>query len=233
MSFNANEILLAAKENMKLSNLYNCIMNNLYIEKEKLIWAEKNQLLWRELRRFTNEMPNGKGILIVRDPRSVLVSFKKYTIAEDPLYLEAIFNCFDAMKYGLGWINCNSNNVMVIKFEDLAVNPKKVYKNICSFIGAMDTDIDSLDIEQATFKDAYGKTWNSNSSFEENQKGFDISAAVDRWKDHISTEDLELCEMVCGEYMEAFGYEKSIARIDESKCYKSVNALHWLSMNIW
>lgn len=220
MSLDIDEILGAAGGNLRLSNLYNCIMNSLYIKEGKSIWAEKNQLVWRDLERFTNEMPNGKGVLLIRDPRSVLVSFKKYTIAEDPLYLEAIFNCLDAMRLGMEWKEHDSKDIIVVKYEDLATDPKRIYRKICSLVGARETNISSEEIRLANFKDAYGKTWNSNSSFEGNQKAFDVAAAIDRWKDRISIEDLQLCEMVCGEYMEAFGYDKKVARIDENKCYE-------------
>lgn len=224
MRLDTNQVLKASRGNISLSSLYNCIMDSLYINGEKSIWAEKNQLVWRELGRFTSEMPNGKGILLIRDPRSVLVSFKKYTIAEEPLYLESVFNCLDAMRCGLEWINSSTNKVLVVKYEDLVANPIQWYRKICTFMGAQDVNISAKELEEASYTDAYGKTWNSNSSFEENKTGFDVRAAVDRWKDQISGEDIELCEMVCGEYMEAFEYSRTINSIDKSKCYERASS---------
>ena len=35
--------------------------------------------MWREIPTFIGMLPNAKAIHIIRDPRSVLASFKKYT----------------------------------------------------------------------------------------------------------------------------------------------------------
>ena len=44
-------------------------------------------------------MTNGKAIHILRDPRSVMLSYKKFTYHRKPAYLSAAFNSVDAMHY--------------------------------------------------------------------------------------------------------------------------------------
>ena len=79
--------------------LYDVLMTTLWVTEEKRHWAEKCQILWREIPDFIDMMPNGRAILAIRDPRSVLASFRAFTFVPPPAYLGAIFNCFDALKH--------------------------------------------------------------------------------------------------------------------------------------
>jgi hypothetical protein len=90
---------LEAAQEVTYGLLYDAVMCALYLRPPAEHWAEKNQLLWREIPLFIASMPNGRAILVVRDPRSVLVSFRRYTYAPPPAYLGAVFNCYDAMKF--------------------------------------------------------------------------------------------------------------------------------------
>ena len=64
-------------------------------------WGRKTQLVWRQIPDFLKIFPKGKAINIIRDPRSVLASFKKSTYNPEPAYLGAIFNCYDQWKKSL------------------------------------------------------------------------------------------------------------------------------------
>ena len=77
--------------------LYEELIKDLYIKikKPKQYWAEKTQLVWTKIPEFLKIFPNSKAIIVIRDPRSILCSFKKITSAPKPLYLGAIFNSFD------------------------------------------------------------------------------------------------------------------------------------------
>ncbi len=210
IKLNVENILEISKEE-KLSSyedLYDVIMSHLYVSENRRIWVEKNQLLWREIPDFIERMPNGKAILIIRDPRSVLASFKKYTYAAPPAYLGAIFNCYDSMKMGIDYLkDLGSNRFLLLKYEDLLHDVQREMDKIWDFL-----KVDRITVnEKHESIDAYGKQWFVNSSFQENtqQTEFDKQDAINRWKKNLSIEEIMLTENICYDFMESYGYEKA------------------------
>jgi len=204
---NSNKILNIC-DNVNVVNwaqLYDIIMSYLWLEKSNNIhWMEKCQLVWRSATSFIELMPNGKVILIIRDPRAVLASFKKHTYAEPPAYLGAIFNCFDIFKLICTELSFLENEkIIFIKYEDTVINPALTAERIYSFLGLRNFPLADKD----SLRDAYGKSWHANSSFHDNTPGFDINAAIERWKGNLSNEEISITEIVCGEYMEELGYK--------------------------
>lgn len=195
-------------------NLYDIIMSSIYLKGSVKHWAEKNQLLWREIPEFIKIMPNGKAIVVVRDPRSVLASFKKFTNAKKPLYLQAIFNCFDLFLF----IEKNkklikNKRLYVVKYENVALNPKYEINKIFKFLKVRKLDEVSIVPNQL---DAYGNIWRNNTVFDKssNSKKFHIKSSINRWKSNLKNEEIILTEIVCARFMNKFGY----------KCkYKSLN----------
>ena len=99
--------------------LYDTVMSSLYLKNPAVHWAEKNQLLWREIPLFLDMMSNGKAILVIRDPRAVLLSFKHYTYAAPPAYLGAVFNCYDAMLTGIELQKTLSpEQIKIVRYEE-------------------------------------------------------------------------------------------------------------------
>ena len=204
----------AGCERLDYGFFYDAVVCSLYMKYPAEHWAEKNQLLWREIPIFLDLMPNGKAILIIRDPRSVLLSFKSYTYAPPPAYIGAVFNSLDAMQYGLRYQQTLPNDrFCCIRYEDVARNPEKVTAKIWQFL-----NLDGLyDIsDQTSWKDAYGQPWHTNSSFHDNsdQKPFDVEASINRWRSGLSAEEIALVEGVCEEAMIKFGYTLSKANAD-------------------
>ncbi len=203
---------LDSLDQVDYGSFYDILMCHLYLKQPATQWAEKNQLLWREIPRFLEMMPNGRAILVLRDPRSVLVSFKQYTYAAPPAYLEAIFNCFDAMTHAQRYLRELPERVLVVRYEDAARNPQQVSERCWRFLGIERThDVTA----NRQWVDAYGRPWHANSSFVDgtNNKPFDIADSLERWRNRISKAELDLTEGVCGDLMEEFGYRRSDPRL--------------------
>ncbi len=193
--------------------LYDEIMCQLYLRPPAEHWAEKNQLLWREIPQFLDSMPNGRAVLVLRDPRSVLVSFREYTYAPPPAYLGAVFNCFDAMRFASrGGALVAAGRLLVLRYEDAASDPQGVAERLWAFLG-LEGGRDVRD--QAGWRDAYGKPWHANSSFHGNDDPapFDLRRSVGRWQGEITPGELALTEWVCGDLMASYGYERSASAL--------------------
>jgi hypothetical protein len=219
---NIIEHIKLKKVKLTYGYLYDLIMSELYLDENKSHWAEKNQLLWREIPQFIQMMPNGKAILVIRDPRSVLASFKKYTYAEKPLYLQAIFNCYDAMNYALKYKKViNKNKFLIIKYEDLAASPISEVNKIFRFL-----DIATVkEININKFFDSYGDKWLANSSFHKNNnnKIFNINDSIHRWKKNLTTEEILMTELICHKQMLKFKYKTTSSSKDLNNISSMLN----------
>ena len=58
---------------------------------EKQIIGEAESVIWTKIPDFLEMFPHGKAMLLIRDLRDILVSFKKITIAPGNDYLISIF----------------------------------------------------------------------------------------------------------------------------------------------
>ena len=200
---------------LSYGSLYDLIMSELYLKDGLKHWAEKVQLMWREIPIFLGMMPNGRALHIIRDPRAVLASFKRYTAHAYPACLGAVFNCFDAMMSALQHQRAFGDHVRSVRYEELVVDPEKVTNKIWEFLGLSPGH--SLDKEG--WKDAFGKEWHSNSSFHENtpEDAFDAQRTLDGWRDVLTQEEIGLTEHVCGNLMQHFDYEPSGVSFDLQK----------------
>lgn len=189
--------------------LYDAVMTELWVRDERNHWAEKCQLLWREIPEFIADMPNGRAILVLRDPRSTLASFKHYTYAPSPAYLGAIFNCVDAFRCAQMYRqSLPRDRLLVARFEDAASNPQETAERMLRFLG--------LDPEEATYdrsqwRNERGENWTSNTAFSE---PFEVEKAITRWRTVLSGVELALTEEVCGDVMRVFDYEPEGAVIN-------------------
>ena len=200
---------LRSRDKVTYGVLYDAVMTALYLTDATRHWAEKCQLLWREIPAFLEMMPNGRAILVLRDPRSILASFKHYTYAPKPAYLGAIFNALDAMAMGLRWLReLPKDRFLIVRYEEAATDPAIATQRMHDFL---QLPAASQLRDQSTWRDVHGRPWSSNSSFHANDdaQAFDVQASIDRWKQVLGREEIGLTETVCGETMAAFGYQPS------------------------
>lgn len=202
------------------AKLYDLLMSYLYLSKDKRHWAEKNQLLWREIPKFIDSMPNGKAVLLIRDPRSVLLSFKNYTYVPTPAYLGAVFNCLDAMQHGIRYENeLPKDRFLLLRYEDVARDPRGAAEQVLRLMG-VEGDFDLKSSEG--WLDAYGKPWHANSSFHAkgDKKPFNIADAINRWHGKVTDFEVGITELVCGETLDHFGYERCSKSEDWLKVFR-------------
>jgi len=190
--------------------LYDLLMRDLFLEWRTGAWAEKTQLVWSKIPAFLDILPRSKVIHIVRDPRSVLASFKRYTYAPPPAYLGAVFNCFGSMKAGVTYRNdLPAGRYLLVRYEDLILQPEETLIGMFDFLG-MSHEHDVLC--EDGWVDATGKPWGHNSAFSDSGSRdgrFDKQASVDRWKKHLNEDELVLCERITGDLLQAYGYGTS------------------------
>jgi hypothetical protein len=161
----------------------------------KEVWA--NEFAPHIINVFQN---TSKVIHIIRDPRAILVS-NFYSDGRYPiLFLARQWRKLVTLAYL--YTKSNQNN-MIIKYEDLILNPKETIQGICNFVG-INFDEKLLSTEEIT--DGGNKKWTQNSTFQENAStGFNQSS-VNRWKDKIKNSDRMAIEFLCYPEMKLLGY---------------------------
>ena len=183
--------------------IYDLIMTEMYLKNKKNIWAEKNQLQWREIEVFIKIMTNGKAIHILRDPRSVMLSYKKFTYHRKPAYLSAAFNSVDAMHYISSHIKKYKKSFLFIKYEDLLNNKEHTLNKIWKFLNVKKLKYSDID----KYKNKNIKNWKSNTT--QTEKKFDNNFAINGWKKELTNDEILYVETICHKYMKKFGYSVS------------------------
>ncbi|OVE80401.1 hypothetical protein BVY02_00225 [bacterium J17] len=189
--------------NISYSDLYDIIMR-LYVDNEN--WGEKTVLEWRSAEDILELFDDMTMIHIIRDPRDVLASWKKETIAPGVDYLDALGNCFDSMLWAKRNKTRFGDRYLVLRYEDLVAKPHEELEKICTAIGVPCED-QMFDV--ASFKNKVTQErWSPNTAFEDSIDGIS-NAPVGRWKNRLENRELLLCEMVNRKPMKQFGYNLS------------------------
>ena len=202
-----DETLKSINNNYTHCVIYDSIMKNLFLKRsQKKIWGEKTNLAWTKIPHFLEMYPQGRILHIVRDPRAVLSSWKKFTHAPGSLYLDSILNCYDSMTKACLYKELfKDKRYALITYEELVSDPVNTVNFICEKF-KIEFNADMLDT--SGFRDIVGNKWQSNSIHNENMDGIS-SSANGMWKDHLEAWEIYLTDVLIGDRMELFHYEKS------------------------
>ena len=139
---------------------------------------------------------------VVRDPRAQVNSINK-----------AIIHDYDPILNTISWVKAHDqaqaiiakypDRVLTIRYEDFLTNQEAVLYKICQFFGIefLDSMMDVSGSKEAKDIAILSALWETNSSAP-------IPAYIDKFKQTMSTEEIEIIETIAGQYMELYGYEK-------------------------
>ncbi len=176
---------------------------------------------------FTNETVNAGFIYIVRDPRDIIVSLQNFSgkeidkIIDEFLFSKSLMITTNGAQELLStwelnvqsWLNYNSVIRLIIKYEDLKLNPKEIILNIMEFLNKIhslkinlrDQDIDKI-IENTNFNNL--KKLEDKNGFDEASKHskFFRSGTSNQWKDVLTNIQVKLIEKNLQSLMRYFNY---------------------------
>ena len=181
------------------ASLYTVLIKEMFKGEGKYILGEIEVLCWTKIPTFLEMFPNGKALMMLRDPRDVLVSFKKNTIAPVNDYLITLFNMVDAIDHFLKFQANFPGRFYGIRYEALKLNPKEEIIKVCQFL---EVEFEDKMLNEENWTELDGKPWGNyqvSSFFDEN----DYQNPVGRWRRLIKSEDLFLCEWIVREKMKA------------------------------
>lgn len=170
-----------------------------------------------------------KVIYIVRDPRSVVVSYfhyqKKFNkISHDMAFSEYFKLFIDGKLDPFGnweeniksWIcvkKNKENNLLLLKYEDLKINPLLEIKKVLSFL---ELSVSNAKISNAIQKSSFKKMKKNEKDNIKNtivlnnsdkNIAFVRAGKTDEWKDYFSQTEIEIIFSKFGSTMEQLGYK--------------------------
>ncbi len=156
-------------------------------------------------------IPESKFIVMVRDPRDVLLSQKnkwkrrKYSKEDYPLFqsIRARVNYHPITICKL-WVSAmkqisivkNDSNLLIIKFEDLIADPELVVNKICKHV-SLEFSLEMLNIPQKGSSHALDKG---------NDYGIDSKRTGGWHQGGLTHGEISLCQNITGNFMKQYGY---------------------------
>ncbi len=137
---------------------------------------------------------------VVRDPRAQICSINR-----------AIIHDFDALLNSLTWVRAHDaaktlaekfpDRVLTIRYEDFLMSQEAVLRKVCEFFGIefLPTMLDISSSQEAQSIAGRSALWENNCFAP-------ISANIDKFKQALSTEEIEIIETVTKDYMDLYGY---------------------------
>ncbi|MFM7768773.1 MAG: sulfotransferase family protein [Bacteroidota bacterium] len=179
----------------------------------KLIPCEQTPQTVFALDALLQHVPTARVILMVRDPREVLLSQKgkwkrrKLSGGEIP-FLESVRSRINyhpetisriwKSTYNEALQHIHDNRVLSIRYEDLTEQPEQIVKRICNHLG-IEFESSMLDVP---------KVGSSNAADQTLERGID-KGRRGKWKSGLSRSEVAICERANRELMLHFGYELS------------------------
>ena len=210
---------------------YDWMSKNLILCQKKLNEKTKYNFFFKthsvRHKSFTNKTVNAGFIYIVRDPRDIIVSLKNFSGKEIDKTIDEFLFSKSLMITTNGaqelistwelnvqsWLNYNSVPRLIIKYEDLKLNPKEIILNIKEFLNKIhrlninlhEQDIDKI-IENTNFNNL--KKLEDKNGFDEATKHskFFRSGTSNQWKDILSNSQVKLIEKNLKSLMKYFNY---------------------------
>lgn len=194
--------------------LYDSVMSELVLKKGKQIWGEKTQMAWKKIPEFLDMFPKGKAILLIRDPRDIVSSFKRFTTEEGLRYLDGAFASLSAMKYGrMLEKNLSSENFLLLRYEDLVSDYQTSLQRITDWIGV---PWESHIAELSGYTDNTGAQWTSNSSYEVARDSVD-TGSISKYLEELSNTEIYFIDMITRAVLEIYDYKFSAKPLDRSE----------------
>ena len=175
--------------------------------KKKTITGESANGEWRNIETFLNLSENHKSYQVIRDPRAILVSWKKLTYSKGYKYLNILFNWIDSINYSEKYLKkFKKSQYLRLKFEDIHLNPKKNIKKLCNFL---ELKQDRNMMNQKIWPKLLNTKFNYINVSSYNNKamfGFSKQRTIN-WKKHITDWELALIQYLFKKQLKKLNYK--------------------------
>ena len=192
------EITLLKSKN--IFSLFDSIIRKYAAQKDKqiMMWGDKTPLSTHFIPFIYPEFSNSKYIFLIRDPRDVVLSYKKLTKHRGINTRYAIWKWKDSIKQ-LRFLQ-GKTDVLVVKYEHLVNSTNDEVNRVLEFIGLQKND------NLVNLKNNAESMGVETQQYHQNLNKPITNKSVGKWKKELSKEDIDLIEEKCGILMKDFKY---------------------------
>lgn len=146
--------------------------------------------------------PNARILHMVRDPRDRYASVLKRYATNRGMVGKATGKWLYSVVYGFHNVEKFPNKYMLVKYEELTLEPDKMVRKICDFL-EVDFMPEMLSMSGAPDHNERG----GNSSFQRFNPGEISTSPVGRYRKVLTQQDIAFMQAYSGRYMSELGYE--------------------------
>jgi hypothetical protein len=198
-------------------------LHQIYLQaKGKKHWGQKTPRFVRETALLLEHFPYALFIHVVRDPRAVVSSLIHSDVHHSNAYHASKRWRMDVSK-GLELEDKHPQRVMRVHYESLVRDSENTIRKILEFLGFV---YDPIILQQDESSVAeYSKFYqNIHANLDRNA----TDQYIDKWKDKLSSADIEVVEALTYRYMQRLGYNQVIDSPVLPRGYKEWARLHRL-----
>jgi hypothetical protein len=148
--------------------------------------------------------PDAKFIICVRDIRDFLYSYQNRWKTTSPANVARIKKLYHPIVTSLLWKTAMKqiqvvkslvppDNLLIVRYEDLATQPEATLHTLCQFL-------------QEPYEPEMLRVEANNSSFEVPEQGI-FSTSIERWRQHLSHEQVYIAERIASQELQQLGYQ--------------------------
>ena len=153
--------------------------------------------------------PEAKFVICVRDIRDFLYSYQHQWTKSSPEHIERLKKLYHPILTSLLWKAAMKqirlaqtlvplDNLLIIRYEDLAAQPEATIHTLCQFL-------------KEPYEDEMLQVGANNSSFGVQDQGI-FSTSIQRWRQHLSPEQVYIAERAAQPELEQLGYQVAEVR---------------------
>lgn len=212
-----------------LYGIYVALYEQFLRSKNKKRWGCKSTFMWQEIDKIVQTHSAPKFIHLVRDPRDVAVSAKRSIFSKShPFNLAILWNHeqIEIEKHKTKALN--EHNYLLVRYEDLTLNPKQTVEKIMKFLNE---NVEDQQFEFFKTKDA-SELAGQSKSWENVQRPIETKS-IGQFKNSLSDKELQYIESVCHELMKKYDYQlicpeklKPITCVEEVRINLEENLLY-------
>ena len=180
--------------------------------------------------------PDARIVVLVRDPRGFLCSYKNYFRRRIPGYRER----YNPLTNGILWRSYMTalleaerepwaEAIHRIRYEELVRDPERVVRALCTHVGVeFKTDLLEVTRTNTSFADESA----SASGDAEVARGI-VGSSRDRWREELTPTEIWVGERVFGKTMRELGYEPAAERAHRPSPVELVRILAVLPVRLF
>ncbi len=191
--------------------IYSSFQHVSFIDKNPIIFIDKNPSNTLFLPKIKQLNPDAKYIIMLRDYRGNILSRK------ESIHLLSPNIAFNAIRWSyftqkaLNWKKKHPTQVLLLRYEDLVVNPEKCLTEVFSFLGVNPLLSKELQRKERLGYETYKNDTSTEKSERAKKKYEDLAQPifhhrVEKWRDNLTQEEIRTAEAFCANLGTKFGY---------------------------